>query len=335
MGILARYRRLRGDYTPFPLILSFCAAYSRRIVYAAVVARAVSYTRRLWLAPHLLRGVFAARHGHCLMGFCLLQTETLSVWYLMVHRVTEIVIDAFCHGFFTMTTWVMETKGIVDMNASQSVVESSDNVVCLPVVPAVEHYMPVAVLRAVLRAFQCASEDVTRSHIGGVYVHRSPIAGSVFVVSTNGWTMARTRFDAPELFAMLPEKHGVMFARETMPVIKAILKDQGKIGGVRIMPEGSGIVVRSISGLVVSAARTDLFPDYTQVMPLDREDTFSIGLNPDLLIALADAIRDNPKKKGSAVGITLHFGDELSPVVIRTLPGESCEAIGVIMPMRL
>jgi hypothetical protein len=63
--------------------------------------------------------------------------------------------------------------------------------------------------------------------------------------------------------------------------------------------------------------------------PLTRAHTFKVSLSAELLYKLADAI--------GAKGVTLEFGDELSPILVRPIMFEDEEApkaYGILMPIR-
>lgn len=180
--------------------------------------------------------------------------------------------------------------------------------------------LEVAVIAAALNV---ASEDTTRSNLGGVYIRNGEAC------ATNGHILVTLKQDGPETWV-------------SRAAAVAAKKLAGKDGLYELHWSGDERTLQCLDKNRMAAGTVPLppldgtFPDYKQVVPKFEEGrTVAFGFNPDLLAKLVAVARAaSPFTKG----ITFEFDpyrNEFSPVSIRIETADDLGFHGVMMPMRM
>lgn len=184
--------------------------------------------------------------------------------------------------------------------------------------------MNAGTLTAIIQAFNSASDDMTRYHICHVLLFAEK--GRVQVVATDGHILSRVSVDDSDV-AIALKSDRFLVSPEALPALKMLAKEFKH--GIPMKFEDGALVVFSETTQVQIKTEKTLgieYPDYLAVWPKVAEDAFSVDLNPELLMSLFKALKEDKRQ----VGVTLVFRDKLSPILVE-VGGNS----GVLMPMRL
>lgn len=192
------------------------------------------------------------------------------------------------------------------------------------------------------RITACAATEDTRYGISGVYLTDDASR----MIATNGRTIASVpvRRLAGDAAAAIPG--GVTLTTDALaPAMKrarikteptarvSVSSDARDHAGLGLevveVTVGDGAAMRHALG---SATKAEPFPNAEHVVPRSVAGRRCIGLNPQLLRELADAI-------DGAAGVVLEIGDEGEPIGVRPLfdgaPVAEGGAWGLIMPISL
>ena len=189
--------------------------------------------------------------------------------------------------------------------------------------------MKLDTLKTVIRAFNTASDDSTRS-ICGVYLEPGKERREVTVTATNGHALSSVVCQDAE-FCEAMGGMPMLVPVDTLPALKMLAKDAKTIQCVPCKWEGAGkdrVITLGQFGISVQlkAKEADQYPDYRQVIPKMPDDAFEFSFNAQLLIDLAKALDAGLGKKGQLI-VKLQAKDKLSPMVV-TMQGNR----GVLMP---
>lgn len=186
--------------------------------------------------------------------------------------------------------------------------------------------MKTETLKAIVNAFNSASDDATRPHIQHVCL--TPRAGELKVRATDGHVLASFTLE-DELFKGMRERGNYYVSPDSLPLLKTLLKQFKNAGSVPSEVTDSAIIVKgegySIEFKHQSACGVD-YPETDRLSPNYTAEPTQIGLNPELLMSLFKSLRDHDR----ATGVTLVIKDRLAP--IRVVCGER---EGLLMPMRM
>lgn len=186
-------------------------------------------------------------------------------------------------------------------------------------------------LKAIVAAFNSSSQDTTRHNITGVLLR--PEGDNLFIVSTDGHIMMRDKRTEPELCAAMGKDYFVHNSQ--CKFLKNLIKEAKFRTGIDCHVDENEQVVKfstldnSFSTDVKSCDRQSItFPDYESVFKptYDRESETVIGLNPELLVKLFEAMKLEKHTKG----VKLKIKGPKEPIVVE-VEGKQ----GLIMPMRI
>jgi DNA polymerase III sliding clamp (beta) subunit (PCNA family) len=188
--------------------------------------------------------------------------------------------------------------------------------------------MNIQSLNALIQAFNAASDDVTRYHLN--YVYLSAKGEFVRFRATEGHMLADFTVGDPELAKLIGDNVYAV-SRESLPALKAIAKQYKnmeihcEIGTANRLVFGKA----EVSGCTVeirTAKETGVeFPDTDGLWPRYNEEPTQIGLNPDLLMDLVKAMREDKRHN-----IQLVIKDKTAPIIVK------CgERKGILMPVRI
>lgn len=191
-------------------------------------------------------------------------------------------------------------------------------------------------LTKIIDAFGVASKDETRPALSCVKL--SPIGETqVKVTACDGTMLSEYLATDQELcnamvnaskFRGIDDASPWFIARDALPILKLINKERiipcvDNVGNVEIgYPTGIQLKLKTAKDLCF-----DKYPDVDSIYPKESE-TIEIGLNADLLQAVASALNESKKTNGIKIQIR-KSGDTYSPIVV--LNGDSR---GLVMPMR-
>lgn len=191
--------------------------------------------------------------------------------------------------------------------------------------------MKLDTLKTVIRAFNTASDDFTRS-ICGVYLEPGKERREVIVTATNGHALASVVCPDEEFCEAMG---GVPFmvTWDDLPGLKLLAKDAKTVQLIPVKFEGEGkkrtLTLGAYSIKVTLKADGPEYPDYRAIIPTMPEDAFEFSFDAALLADLAKALDAGQGKAGKLV-IKVQAKDKLSPMVV-TMQGNR----GVLMPCRM
>lgn len=189
--------------------------------------------------------------------------------------------------------------------------------------------MQTEVLKAIVQAFNCASEDETRYHLCAVLVTAKTNPSTVVIEATDGHVLSRV--EIADDFALDIGEHRLLVMRDQLPALKIILKSHKRIPVPASWINGRLVIgVQEVSGCQVEI-KTDKehglkYPDLNQLWP-KQERKWRIGIDPELLTALHKAMQDG---NGHTKNVIIEGYDEISPLVIKCGDNK-----GILMPVRL
>ena len=181
-------------------------------------------------------------------------------------------------------------------------------------------------LLSIIGALKCASKDLTRYHLTGVYIDTKNI------VTTDGHKMVII----PHGETIFKESYWI--GPEQIPILKLVLKSYPKsIDDIQCLTVDGGINVLGfgdtpITTLLKTAKSQSInYPNYQTIIPT-HDDTLKVSLNAEYILQVAESLKTTSKFpnvtfnfKSAGVGI-----DHLSPVMVK-MDGN----MGVIMPCRM
>jgi DNA polymerase III sliding clamp (beta) subunit (PCNA family) len=186
--------------------------------------------------------------------------------------------------------------------------------------------MKIETLKAIVNAFNSASDEATRYHLNHVCL--TPRAGMLTIRATDGHILANFTVE-DELFKGMRDKGDYFVSPDSLPMLKALLKEFKNCGEVPSEITDDAIVVKS------SQVRIEFehgkkdgleFPDTQALYPTYLEEPTQIAFNPELLMDLFKSLKEHEKQSG----VVLVVKNKGAP--IRVLCGVR---EGLLMPMRL
>lgn len=187
--------------------------------------------------------------------------------------------------------------------------------------------MKLSTLNAIINAFNTASNDATRYHLNHVRV--TAYGPMVQVEASDGYMLSDVRVEDKELAELIGSTVYAV-SPDALPGLKQaakLFKTMGRVAS-RLGDKDALELVTGPSVIRIDTAREAniQFPDFNQVKPKHPEDSFSISLNPELLLDLLKALQEDKRSTMA----TLTFGkDPMSPIAVE-VSGQQ----GVLMPMR-
>jgi DNA polymerase III sliding clamp (beta) subunit (PCNA family) len=185
-------------------------------------------------------------------------------------------------------------------------------------------------LEALIASFYAASSDATRFNLAGTLVTANE--GKVKLVATNGHIMSVVEIHDLDA-ARLIGKTRYFVTREELPVLKLLLKEIKRIGVCPAGQDGESLILHfgAIRVTIKNEKACNVtYPDFDLLfkgLPYP-EETPTIGLNPEYLIALYKSMGTEGNQKKPQVKLT--FKDKLSPIVVKV-----GDHTGLLMPMRI
>ena len=174
-----------------------------------------------------------------------------------------------------------------------------------------------------------ASKDRSRPVLAHLFVREGDEPGSGTLEATDSYALVRVPVELDE---------GDTAGFVTSATLTEARK--GAVGGEVELTVNGSVSYRTKEGGEVSATRPEpgKFPDTAQLFPSELS-TFEVGLNPKLLLGLAEAMgsADRVKltfarKSGSSVACD---SDPLRPILVEPLTGGVDGANGILMPVRV
>lgn len=186
--------------------------------------------------------------------------------------------------------------------------------------------MQSVVLKTIVNAFNCASEDPTRYQLNSVSVTGEKTR--VIVQATDGHILSRVEIE-DELASEIGTKR-FLVSRDQLPALKAILKSHRYIPVPTAWNDRGYLVIglQELSGCQVEIKFETQreYPNVDQLWPSRDEIKWKIRFNPQLLCDLHKAMSDGTKATET---VRLEISDALSPIIV------TCgENRGVLMPAR-
>lgn len=157
-----------------------------------------------------------------------------------------------------------------------------------------------------------ASKDPNRYNMNGVYFNCK------HAVATNGHMLVMRKKADNEPSNVLVTFDSAKPAKHTFDVFNAL-------------PNGEHVATFSSTKAKVDTAPT--FPQYDQVLPKEwtAENTVTLTLDPNFLLAIATAISGGKCREG----VTLQFNPKTGgPILVTSGDEEKHDTIGVLMPIR-
>lgn len=178
-------------------------------------------------------------------------------------------------------------------------------------------------VESILNLQKQASKDSIRYFLNGVCI--DPVKdGQVRLRATDGHALAQKTLQAPEGLNIV---RPYIVDPDSVKLLKVFYNANKKAPFVVSMNEKEKIVI-SAYGQSVTLERIDGdFPDSDRLWRQSPEKPFTVGLNPELLATLCDAMRDE-KNQSMAV---LEFDPENPLAAIKVKFGDHT---GLLMPMR-
>ena len=183
-------------------------------------------------------------------------------------------------------------------------------------------------LESILRAFGVASEESHKVTLNQVLLDAT--GDKLVVVACDGHRLSRdTVVDADTLSLIAGRR--VVIARNQLPILKLLLKENKRRLDFEVSAIGEGLNAGA-NGLFVrfkseNEARFP-YPNYKLIIPRLDAYTVAVGVNPELLISIANALKETSRSVG--IVIRINPNDTKAPLYI-----ESCNGDGVVMPMRM
>jgi DNA polymerase III sliding clamp (beta) subunit (PCNA family) len=176
------------------------------------------------------------------------------------------------------------------------------------------NFLPIVKLK------NCASKDETRYHLTGVSFNLKTRIGQ----ATDGHLLAESN-PLPECdcTAQVGDPESVIIAPEALAALAKVKPGMHHMTTVTITRKETCVNQPGFSQCWQNIDGS--FPNCAQVYP-KGEVVVTIGLDADLLVRVADAIKELKGKGGVKISIT----DKNSPILVETAFGR-----GLVMPMRL
>lgn len=187
------------------------------------------------------------------------------------------------------------------------------------------------VIQAIIRAFNAASKDFTRMALTHVLVQRS--GDSIEVVGCDGYMISRVFIPEPEFSKLMKPGIQYLVAPDSLPMLKAILKDCKSIGICPARFDSDSIVFSNILGNMAVTVKTTKaigfeYPDYERVIPQCDGQTV-IGLNPEFLLDLFKALSGSKRPS-----VVLTIKDGATAVIVDAMDNDGNRQTGFLMPIR-
>lgn len=177
----------------------------------------------------------------------------------------------------------------------------------------------------IVNAFEVAGDDATRFSLTNVRIE-SDGKETLRIVACDGHSLSvktvkdecAPKFDKP-----------VYFSRESLSLLKTLLKNWKAISRFEVTTDDKGISVKlGETPIRMTFETKDFYPDYQSVIPKIVGKKVELGLNPELLISVLKALRN--EKEQVAVKLVFDPTKKYSPIVVQV--GDDS---GVVMPMRI
>lgn len=176
-------------------------------------------------------------------------------------------------------------------------------------------------LEMIIRAFNAASDDVTRFNLCNVKVTR--VEGRFEISATNGPILSCSKMVDDDEDVKVWEGTQY-FHREQLSALKLILKECIYTVPVQANPDRT---VQLGMMITVKSDRSVEWPKVEGLRPVYPENAFTVIFNPEFLLALSKALTID---KNVSRAVVLTFKDAKSPILVTVGDNE-----GLLMPARL
>lgn len=193
--------------------------------------------------------------------------------------------------------------------------------------------MKLDTLKTIMRAFNTASDDMTRFNICCVLLEPGKERREVIVTATNGHALSSVVCPDEELCEAMGGQ-SFLVEPDDLPGLKLLAKDAKTVQLIPVVFADAGTKRTLTLGaysikVTLKAERAQDFPDYRSIIPKMPEEPIEVSFDAGLLVDLAKALDAGLSKSGKLV-LKMTMKDKLSPLII-TMQGNQ----GVIMPCRL
>lgn len=175
-------------------------------------------------------------------------------------------------------------------------------------------------LETIVRLMPLASSDETRYHLCGV--HLNPLASGLRLEVTDGHRASLRQF---EDFTLKGLEKGLLLTRETLPILKTILKAYKRYKFEIEIDAQRQLLITGPCGNFSITLDDIKYPDVS-VFYRSVQKTHKIGLNAKYLHEIALALGANK----NAPNISIEFNSNSEPLVVTAYGNEA-----VLMPVKV